>query len=330
MSTRQSPDLDALARRWWAALATARSALDIVAPLLGGEELTGRRRRLVEERGDVAVLLQAITRDQHADSWFVRWFSGPVTSGTLGLPGDVTACVFDLDGVLTASATMHARAWSDSLNSFLSERAKRTRREFVPFDRSDYQRSIAGRSRLEGVRALLASRGISLSEGNPDDPPGAETVHGLANRKNEAFRRRLDRDGISAFEGSRTYLEAARMIGLLLAVVSASTNTTAILERAGISQLIAQRVDGKAVEAEHLRPKPAPDTLLAACRRLNIEPRHAVAFETTPAGVAAARAADFRLVIGVDRNGHSRALRTSDADLVVGDLADLLDRGERA
>jgi beta-phosphoglucomutase-like phosphatase (HAD superfamily) len=328
VSTRESPDLDALARHWWVAFATARSALDVVGPILDGPELSGRSRRIVEERGAVAGLLQAITRDQHADSWFVDWFSTPtVTSGMLGLPGDVTACVFDLDGVLTTSSAVHASAWSESLNSFLSERARRTRREFVPFDRSDYQRSIAGRPRLEGVRALLASRGISLPEGNPDDPPGTDTVHGLANRKSEAFRRRLDRDGVSAFAGSRTYLEVAQMIGLLVAVVSASTSTTTILERAGLSQLIERRVDGTAIEAEHLRPKPAPDTLLSACRRLDVEPRRAAAFETTPAGVVAAREADFRLVIGVDRNGHSGALRASDPDLVVSDLADLLDRG---
>jgi beta-phosphoglucomutase-like phosphatase (HAD superfamily) len=287
-----------------------------------------RSHRLVDERGDVARLLQGLTRLQ-ADSWFVHWLSAPaLTSRMLGLPGGVLACVFDLDGVLTASATLHASAWAESFDAFLMNRAKRGQREFPPFDRSDYQRSLAGRPRLDGVRALLANRGISLPEGSPDDPPGADTVHGLANRKNEALRRRLDRDGVSAFEGSRSYLEAARLIGLRGAVVSASANTTTILEQAGLGHLIEQRIDGTTIEAERLRPKPAPDTLLAACRRLGIEPGRAAAFETTPAGIAAAREADFRLVIGVDRNGHSRALHASDANLVIDDLADLLNRAQ--
>jgi HAD superfamily hydrolase (TIGR01509 family) len=326
VSTRQTSDLDALARRWWQAFGAARAALDVVGPVLSGQEVGERSRYLVDQRADVARLLEGLARDLHTDSWVVHWLAARgVTSRTLGLPGDVTGCVFDLDGVLTASAKVHAAAWAESFDSFLESRAGRDHHEFIPFDRNDYQRSIAGRLRLDGVRALLASRWISLPEGRPDDPPGTDTVHGLANQKHQALQRRLDRDGVKACEGSRSYLEAARMIGLRGAVVSASANTATILERAGLCDLIEQRIDGMTIEAEHLRPKPSPDTLLAACRRLDIEPRQAAAFETTPAGITAARAAEFRLVIAVDRHGHGRALRESDADLVIDDLADLLD-----
>ena len=185
---------------------------------------------------------------------------------------------------------------------------------------------ITGRPRLTGVRAFLASRGISLPEGNPDDPPGTDTVYGVANRKNVALQRRLDHEGVSAYAGSRSYLEAARMIGLRTAVVSASVNTAIILERAGLAELIDQRIDGTTIETERLRPKPAPDTLFAACQRLDVEPRRTAAFETTAAGIAAAREADFRLVVGIDRDGTGDTLHASDTDLFIKDLADLFKR----
>jgi HAD superfamily hydrolase (TIGR01509 family) len=188
----------------------------------------------------------------------------------------------------------------------------------------DYARHIHGKPRLEGVRAFLASRGISLPEGQPGDPAGLETVHGIANRKNQAHLQRLDDHGVTAFEGSRRYLQIARDAGIECAVVSASANTQTILERCGLAGLIDQRVDGNTIVAENLRAKPAPDTLLAACRRLRVDPQHAAAFETTPAGIAAARAAGFRLVIGVGSAGESDALRTEAPDFIVSGPAELL------
>jgi beta-phosphoglucomutase-like phosphatase (HAD superfamily) len=237
----------------------------------------------------------------------------------------VVACVFDLDGVLTTSAAVHAAAWAETLDSFLLQRAERGNRQFIPFDRRrDYEDHLAGRPRLGGVRSFLASRGIGLPEGNPGDEPGAETVWGLANRKNLALRQRLDREGVAAFAGSRCYLEAARIARLHPAVVSPSSNTATILERTGLAHLLEQRIDGNTMEAERLRGKPAPDTLVAACERLHVEPGESAAFETTPAGVTAARAAGFKFVVGVSRSDNGGALRASDADLVIDDLAELL------
>ena len=235
--SRQSPDLDAIAQAWWKAWEAAQSALNAGGRYLSAQELSERRRRLGEERGAVVRLLQGLTRDLGADSWFITyWLSAPAaTSPMLGLPTAVIAGVFDLDGVLTASARLHAAAWAESFNPFLLKQAERGGLPFVPFNRGDYQHLITGRPRLDGVRAFFASRGISLPEGNPDDPPGTDTVYGVANRKNVALQRRLDYEGVSAYAGSRSYLEAARMIGLRTAVVSASVNTAIILERAGLA-----------------------------------------------------------------------------------------------
>jgi beta-phosphoglucomutase-like phosphatase (HAD superfamily) len=323
-----SPDVDALAGRWWAAFEAAQSALRSAGRYLGAQEVGERGRRLAEERSEVVQLLQGLARDRHVEALLVQWLATPgITPRLLGLPDGVVACVFDLDGVLITSATVHAAAWADTFDPFLLARVEPGRDQPVPFDRHrEYQTAIAGRSRLAGIRAFLASRGISLPEGGPGDPPGAHTVHGLANRKNEALQRRLDREGVTAFEGSRAYLEAAHLLGLHCAVVSASANTQIMLERAGLAHLIDERIDGKTIEAEQLEAKPAPDTLLAACRRLHVEPHQTVAFETTPVGIAAARAAGMRLVVGVDRPGDTVALDGSDADLVVGDLAELLGR----
>jgi HAD superfamily hydrolase (TIGR01509 family) len=235
--------------------------------------------------------------------------------------------VFDLDAVLTTSQRVQMEAWADTLDRFLVERAERGRHELVPFDRRrDYALWIGGRPRLEGVRLFLAGRGITLPEGSPEDPPTAETVHGLANRKNHTLQRRLRMEGVTAFAGSRSYLQAARVFGVRRAVVSASANTLAILRRAGLTDLIEERVDGGALDAEGLRAKPFPDSLLCACRRLEVDPGRTVAFESTEAGVSAARAAGFGLVVGVEREGEPTPLLPRDADLVVSDLKDLLVR----
>ncbi len=272
-------------------------------------------------------LLQGLAHELHTHSRLVDWVGAPSISGRmLGLPSEVIACVFDLDGVLTTSAAVHAAAWTEAFDAFLLERAERSHRPYIPFDEHrEYQTLVAGRPRLDGVRVFLASRGISLPEGRADDPPDAETVQGIANHKNLSLQRHLDREGVAAFEGSRYYLEAARMLGLKRAVVSPSANTAAILDRAGLAHLIEQRIDGNTIRAEQLESKPAPDTLLAACEWLQVQPSQAAAFETTPAGITAARAAGFKLAIGVDRDGDTEALRASDADLVIGDLTELLD-----
>ena len=325
---REPHGLDSVSVRWWAALDAARSALHAAAHELGAQELGERTRRLAAERSETIKLLQALAHDRHTASWILHWLAAPsLTRRMLGLPDGVIACVFDLDGVLTTSATTHAAAWAETFDPFLLERAERSHRQFIPFDpRREYQDFIAGRPRLDGVRAFLGSRGIGLPEGSSNDPAGSESMHGLANRKNQVLQQRLDRQGVAAFAGSRFYLEAARSIGVHRAVVSASANTQTILESAGLAHLIEYSVDGNTIEAEHLRSKPAPDTLIAACERLHVEPGQLAAFETTPAGIAAALAAGVKLTVGVDRSGYTEALLASDADLVINDLAELLDR----
>jgi beta-phosphoglucomutase-like phosphatase (HAD superfamily) len=175
------------------------------------------------------------------------------------------------------------------------------------------------------VRDFLTSRGIRLPEGHASDPPDAETVNGLANRKNEALLRLLDERGLTAFEGSRRYLQFARDAGIRCAVLSASANADTILARSGLSGLVDATIDGNTIVAERLEARPAPDILLAACRRLAVSPEHAAVLETSPDGVVAGRAGGFGFVVGVDRHGHARELRASGADVVVSDLTELLE-----
>jgi beta-phosphoglucomutase-like phosphatase (HAD superfamily) len=320
--------LDSLVMEWWAALDAAQSALRAAGRSLPDEELGERSRQLAGERAATVQQLKGLAHELHTESRLLRLLSAPaITRQMLALPSGVNACVFDLDGVLTTSASLHAEAWAETLDAFLFDRAARTRHPVIPFDRRhDYEDHIAGRPRLEGVRAFIGSRGISVSEGGPDDPPGAHTIHGIANRKNELLRRRLEREGVAAFAGSRCYLEAVRMLGLRRAVVSASANTQAFLEHAGLAALVETTVDGDTMRIEHLRSEPRPDALLAACDRLGVQPGETAVFATTPAGIAAARNAGARIAVGVDRDRHGAALRASDADLVVGDLTELLDR----
>jgi HAD superfamily hydrolase (TIGR01509 family) len=251
----------------------------------------------------------------------------------LGLPQGVRACIFELEGVLAGSARIHAAAWAETLDEFLSRRVEKTGERFAPYrpfdPRVDYERHIHGKPRLEGVLAFLASRGIRLPEGRPSDSAGVETVWGLATRKNEALLRRLDREGVSAFAGARVYLEGAREAGLSCAVVSASANTTTILKRAGLADVIAAQVDGVTIESQGLRGKPAPDLLLAACALLGVRAEDAATFETTLAGVEAGRDAGIGLVIAIDRRGREGMFRAHGADLVVPDLTALLDRSIR-
>lgn len=244
----------------------------------------------------------------------------------LGLPDGVTACLFDLDGVLTDTAAVHAAAWKQTFDEFLQERAASGGEPFVPFDqRGDYLDYVDGRPRAAGVRDFLASRDIVLPEGGPDDPPGAPTVNGVGNRKNRALLERIREDGVAVFEGSRRYLESAREAGLRCAVVSSSANTEDVLAVTGLARLIELRVDGVTIRTEHLAGKPAPDTFLTAARRLGVEPRAAAVFEDAIVGVQAGRAGGFGAVVGVDRVGQAAALRDNGATVVVSDLAELLE-----
>ena len=211
----------------------------------------------------------------------------------LGLPATVRACLFDLEGVLTDSAVLHALAWGEVFDDFLLRLADKTGWQFIPFDRdSDYRTYLDGRPRLEGVHAFLDSRGIRLPEGRPDDPERMPTPpRGLARRKGEALARCLRQRGVTALAGARRYLEVAGQAGLARAVVSASASTLPMLELAGLATLVEERVDADVIRAEGLRARPAPDLLLVACRRLGVRPEEAVTFTHSAAGVAAGHAA---------------------------------------
>jgi len=245
----------------------------------------------------------------------------------LGLPDGVRACLFDLDGVLTDTARIHAAAWKEMFDGYLRKRARLLGAPFEAFDAVvDYDRYVDGKPRAEGTRSFLESRGIELSEGTPEDPPDAETVHGLGTRKNDIVLRMLRHDGVEAYEGSVRYVRAVRDAGLSRAVVSSSTNCHDVLIAAGIDDLFDARVDGLVAEREHLEGKPAPDTFLAGARALKVRPGEAAVFEDAQAGVAAGRAGHFGFVVGVDRVGQADALHAHGADVVVSDLAELLDR----
>jgi beta-phosphoglucomutase family hydrolase len=245
----------------------------------------------------------------------------------LGLPAGVRACLFDLDGVLVQTAKLHAVAWKETFDAFLRARAGRTGEPFVPFDEvTDYDEYVDGKPRSDGVRSFLAARGIEVPEGLPSDPPDAETVGGLGNRKNELVLALIHGQGVETYEGSIRYVRAARAAGLPRAVVSSSANTSEVLAAAAIDDLFDVQIDALVAEREHLKGKPAPDTFLAAARELGVSPLHAAVFEDALAGVAAGRAGRFGFVVGVDRVGQAEALRERGADVVVADLAELLER----
>jgi HAD superfamily hydrolase (TIGR01509 family) len=227
--------------------------------------------------------------------------------------------------VLTRTATVHAAAWKQMFDVYLRGHAERTAEPFIPFDAaSDYGEYVDGKPRLDGVRSFLASRGIELPEGAPDDPPTAETIAGLGTRKNQLVLQLIRERGVEVYPGSVRYLEAVRRAGLRRAVVSSSRNCREVLAAAGIEQLFEARIDGIVAAREHLRGKPAPDTFLAGARALGVEPGEAAVFEDALAGVAAGRAGRFACVVGVDRVGHADALRANGASIVVSDLAELL------
>jgi beta-phosphoglucomutase family hydrolase len=232
------------------------------------------------------------------------------------------AILFDLDGVVTPTAALHMRAWSEMFNAFLLEHAP----DQPPYTDRDYFAQVDGKPRADGVRDFLASRGISLPEGSADDPPTAATVHGLGNRKNDAFNAVLARDGAAAYPGTLAFLDHLRGLAVPLALVSSSANAVAVLRSAGLLDRFEAVVSGAVAEEHHLAGKPAPDTFLYAARALGSDPADAVVLEDAVSGVRAGAAGGFGLVIGVDRGAGHAALRAAGADLVVDDLADLLTR----
>ncbi len=237
----------------------------------------------------------------------------------LGLPAGVSACLFDLDGVLTETAKVHAAAWKEMFDGYLRGRAEQRGERFVPFDAvADYDEYVDGKPRADGTRSFLASRGIDETD---------ETIRELGDRKNEIVLRMIHDDGVQPYPGSVRYAEAARAAGLRRAVVSSSTNCRDVLIAAGILDLFEEVVDGHVADREHLQGKPAPDTFLAGARALGARPDQAVVFEDALAGVEAGKRGEFGFVIGVDRVGQAEALKKHGADVVVKDLAELLDAG---
>lgn len=241
----------------------------------------------------------------------------------LGLPKPIRACLFDLDGVITKTAVVHAAAWKRAFDEFLR---RRDGDAFRPFDPSaDYDEYVDGRPRADGVRTFLASRGIHLPEGTPDDPPDTPTVQGLGNRKNDLLLHLIRTGGVHAYEGTLRYVGKARAHGLLTAVVSSSTNCQDILRSIDSEHLFDVRIDGVVAAERALPGKPHPDTFLTAARDLGVEPAEAAVFEDALAGMDAGRAGHFGHVVGIDRVGQADALRAHGADVVVRDLTELGD-----
>ncbi|MEU8590083.1 beta-phosphoglucomutase family hydrolase [Streptomyces sp. NPDC048664] len=244
----------------------------------------------------------------------------------LGLPDGIQACLFDLDGVITKTAVVHAAAWKRVFDDFLRQRDGDG---FRPFDDADYDEQVDGRPRADGVRAFLASRGIELPEGTPDDPPDRQTVHGLGNRKNDLLLELIRTQGVQAYDGTIRFVEAARSAGLRTAVVSSSANCRDVLRSIGAEHLFDVRVDGVVAAERRLPGKPRPDTFLAAAHDLGVRPEDAAVFEDALAGMDAGRSGHFGYVVGVDRVGQADALRAHGADTVVRDLEELTGTGER-
>jgi beta-phosphoglucomutase family hydrolase len=238
------------------------------------------------------------------------------------LPETIRACLFDMDGVLTDTASVHAEAWKRMFDEYLRERLGP---DAEPFDIArDYGQYVDGKPREDGVHDFLASRGIELPEGTPDDPPDADTIHGVGKRKNVLVLTLIEERGVDVYEGSVKFVDAARAAGLRTAVVSSSANTKLILDSAGIADRFEARVDGVTLAAEHIKGKPAPDSFLRAAELLEVPPAEAAVFEDALAGVAAGHAGGFGVTVGVDRHGQPDALREHGADVVVSDLAELL------
>ncbi|MFD6495348.1 beta-phosphoglucomutase family hydrolase [Streptomyces sp. NPDC059944] len=242
----------------------------------------------------------------------------------LGLPKQILVCLFDLDGVITKTAVVHAAAWKRTFDDFLRDRDGE---DFRPFDKDhDYAEYVDGLQRADGVRTFLSSRDIEIPEGTPDDPPDRVTVHGLGNRKNDLLLDMIRTDGVEAYDGTLRYIEAVRARGLRTAVVSSSANCQDILRSVGAEDLFDVRIDGVVAAERRLPGKPRPDTFLAAAHDLGADPSSAAVFEDALAGMDAGRSGHFGYVVGVDRVGQGDALRDHGADIVVQDLAELTEK----
>lgn len=238
----------------------------------------------------------------------------------IGLKEGVTTLLFDLDGVITKTAVVHSAAWKEMFDDFLA-----TQDDQPPFDpRVDYDKFVDGKPRYDGVRSFLASRGITLPDGDPSDAPDALTVCGLGNRKNELVGALIESDGVEAYPGTIKYLEAAKAAGFRLAVVSSSANCRAILESCDLIDDFEEIMDGVVAAERGIKGKPAPDTFIAAAKTLGAELSEAVVFEDALAGVEAGRAGGFGFVVGVNRVGQADALKEHGADIVVDDLEELI------
>ena len=236
------------------------------------------------------------------------------------------AVLLDLDGVITDTASVHAACWKQMFDEYLRKRATQSREVFQSFDSAaDYRLYVDGKPRFDGVRDFLTSRGIELPEGTPDDPPDAETVGGLGNRKNELVNKVIEERGVEPYEGSVKLIHQLRRRGFKIAVVTSSQNCTAVLKAVKLDGFFNAQVDGNVIHARQLRGKPAPDTFLIAAQLLRVEPTRAVVIEDALSGVEAGFAGGFGLVIGVARKGNAEELRRHGAHLVVNDLGELAD-----
>ena len=237
------------------------------------------------------------------------------------------AVLFDMDGVLTATASIHAACWKEMFDDFLRQYSEKSGQAFQPFQiERDYRLYVDGRPRYEGVRTFLESRGIHLPEGEANAPPSLETIYGLGNRKNNMVNEAIRSRGVEPFADSVALVRHLRETGFKTAVVSASANCQTVLEGAGIADLFDARIDGKVASEKKLPGKPAPDTFLAAAEILNVPPQRAVVVEDAISGVQAGRDGGFGLVIGVSREGDPEDLRKNGADIVVNDLSEVLPR----
>jgi beta-phosphoglucomutase-like phosphatase (HAD superfamily) len=317
-------DLGPVAEAWQRSLDTAQWALEAARAPLGSTVVNARQRDLALERQAARQLLARLGRESGARAlpWLSPW---PLDVGMLGLPQGIRACLFDLDGVLTDSGALHAWAWAEVFDPLLLRLSERLGWAFRPFDRaSDYRDFVDGRPRLDGIHAFLASRGITFPEGRIEDPATADTAHGLARRKGDKLAQGLADRGVVALDGARRYLEAARRTNVGCGVVSASTTMRPMLELAGLARLVDVRADAELMRGESLRARPAPDLVLAACRRLGIAAADAATMTQSPAGVAAGRSAGL-FVIGVGDGARGEELREFGADSVVPSLSSLLD-----
>ena len=282
----EATNLEPAANGWQHALDADQRALSAVGGIVRADELSRRRSALGVERRETARLLARLAATLGiSPPWLV---DRPLELRELGLGLHIRACIFDLDGVLTDSGRLHASAWALTFDPFLQETAERAGWQFIPFDRDDDYRSyVDGRPRLDGIHSFLASRGIS---------PGTGTVQQLARRKSDVLARELHVHGVTALDGARRYLEAAGRAGLGRAVVSASARTGSMLELADLDRLVEVQIDAEAMGSKHLRPRPAPDLILAACERLGVPPGAAATFTHDPAGVAAGHVAGLTVI----------------------------------